>query len=550
MKPHYNDIHEELRALPNWVAWRPEQRVDKHGIVHTTKVPYNARTQKLAKSNDRTTWSDFGTAAEALKRRDCGYAGLGFCLVKPYVGVDLDGCRQNGNYEPWAQEIIQELDSYSELSPSQLGVHVITKGELPDGRRQKEFKDREHHGVGLYDAARGRFLTMTGNRIRGGGQAIAERTAELLRIHARLFPQKPPKATPPPPQPIAGGGSASDDELIARARQAKDGGKFARLWDGQWEGEWGSQSEADLALCQKLAFWTNRDAGRIDALFRRSGLMREKWERRDYRDVTIAKAIAQTTETWRPRGPDHRPWTVEVNPDRIAPSVDLLNACPVFGGRIQFTTVSRRGPMIVATFGDGGEAIWYSMEDLLSFSKSQACISKATGVVIPTPTHRGIKAVWEPAAQWILQLAGKDQTNSTDSLREEFGQSIPALWKRAGSPQVTHPTGKPDAGEPDDAAFFEVLRDCLDHRRDPAAHRPPRHCVWHDGRHCYVHQPSLIEWLSTPAGGNEHRDWTEVKNALLLLDFVPEQVHRSRGGETVKVRLWRGPLDLLVDDET
>ena len=176
----------------------------------------------------------------------------------------------------------------------------------------------------------------------------------------------------------------------------------------------------------------------------------------------------------------------------------------------------------------------------MSFPKSQAAIAKATDVVIPTPQCRSVKVAWEPAAQWILRLAGRDQTNSsTDALREEFGQSIPALWKRAGCPHVE-----------DDAAFFEVLQDCLDHRRDPTAHRPPRHCVWHDGQHCYVHQPSLIEWLSTPAGGNEHRDWTEVRNALLLLDFVSEQVNRSRSGATVKVRLWRGPLDLLVDDET
>jgi len=59
-----------------------------------------------------------------------------------------------------------------------------------------------------------------------------------------------------------------------------------------------SQSEADLALCCKLAFWTERDASRIDVLFRRSGLMRDKWERTDYRDATIAKAIQQTSETW------------------------------------------------------------------------------------------------------------------------------------------------------------------------------------------------------------------------------------------------------------
>jgi hypothetical protein len=330
------------------------------------------------------------------------------------------------------------------------------------------------------------IFTMTGCRLRGSG-SIAERTQELRRIHARLFPTRPKTAPPPQGKPDAA--FRPDDELIARARQAKDGGKFARLWDGQWEGEYASQSEADLALCGTLAFWTGRDEGRMDALFRRSGLMREKWERQDYRDVTIAKAIAQTPRTWTPRGPDHRPWTVEVNPDRATPSIELLNACPMFGGRLQFATVKRRGPMIIATFRDGGEGIWHSTVDLMSFARSQAIIAEATQVVIPTPQRRSIKADWEPAAQWILRLAGKDETNSTDSLREEFRQIIPGVWKRADCPHVE-----------DDAAFFEVLQECEDHRRDPTAQRPPRRCVWHDNNDTYVHQPALIEWLSTPAG--------------------------------------------------
>jgi primase-polymerase (primpol)-like protein len=56
---------------------------------------------------------------------------------------------------------------------------------------------------------------------------------------------------------------------------------------GHWEGEYSSQSEADLALCRLLAYWANRDASRIDALFRRSGLMRKKWDRVDYRTRSI-----------------------------------------------------------------------------------------------------------------------------------------------------------------------------------------------------------------------------------------------------------------------
>src|SRR5215471_8012099 len=204
MTPHYDNIPEELRALPNWVVWRLEKRANKSGIVRQTKVPYNARTNKLAKSNNPSTWSVFTAALDSLKH---GYHGLGFCLSPPYVGIDLDNCRQEESQEPWAAEIIHELDSYSELSPSSRGIHVFVKGELPDGPRQKDFGG-EHHGVGLYDAARGRYLTMTGVRI-GGNGTIAERTPELKRIHARLFPPK---------QKSQHGPSGADDDLIQRAR--------------------------------------------------------------------------------------------------------------------------------------------------------------------------------------------------------------------------------------------------------------------------------------------------------------------------------------------
>jgi hypothetical protein len=533
MKLQYLEIPEELRALANWIVWRIEKRATKNGTVRETKVPYCARSNRMAKSNERDTWSGFEDAVAALKR---GYTGLGFCLTPPYVGVDLDGCRVQGGEEPWAAEIIRELDSYSELSPSEKGVHVIAKGILPDGPRQKSLEG-EHHGVGLYDAARGRYLTMTGCRIRGGG-IIPERTAELQRIHARLFP---PKAKP---QPKAKPSFANDDELITRARQANDGGKFGRLWDGRWEGEYTSQSEADLALCMKLVFWTGRDAGRIDALFRRSGLMRDKWDRSDYREATIAKALDEVAETWKPRGPDQRSFAAPVQVDRVTPTLELLNACLVFDGRIQFTAVRRRGPMIIAEFGDGAEAIWHSMTDLMSFARSQAILAEATQTLIPTPPRRSTKAVWEPAVQWILRLAGNDRINTTDALREEFRTIIYSTWKKAKCPHTMT-----DQDRESDTLFFQFLQECLEHRRDPSATQPPRCCVWHDGENCYVHQPSLIDWLSTPSGRHKQYDWGDVRNALLLLDFVPEQVHRSINRQNVNVRLWRGPLDLLVDDE-
>jgi hypothetical protein len=308
----FDRIPEELRRLPNWVVWRLEERADEKGQVDKTKVPYNARTGKRAKNNNPATWASYAQALRALENGHNGkrYDGLGFCLSERLVGVDLDGVRDpnTGEIELWAEEIIDELASYTEVSPSGTGIHVIVIGQLPPKGRENNIGDRPHHGVALYDPPR--YLAMTGNTINGA--AIAERAEELKRIHARLFSPEPKAKAKPKAK---SGAFTPDDDLIERAKKAKNGDKFARLWGGDWSA-YPSQSEADLALCSMLAFWTDCDAERIDRLFRRSGLMREKWwDREDYGNRTIAKAIARTTETYEPKSARSRP---EVSGEEIA----------------------------------------------------------------------------------------------------------------------------------------------------------------------------------------------------------------------------------------
>jgi putative DNA primase/helicase len=311
VKPSYNRIPEELRKLSNWVVWRTENRTDAKGNVRPTKVPYCAQNGRHAKTNDADTWSAFDTAVAAAANGR-GYEGIGFVLTQtPYVGLDLDGCRDKdtGDIEPDAEKIINELASYSEVSPSGTGIRIIVRGMLPPGRRRKDFKDREHHGVEMYDATSPRYLTMTGAAL--NGNTVVLRTRRLARLHERLFPPPPPKPKPKPAKPPSGEANnagagltaLTDRDLIERAKQAKNGDKFGRLWDGDWS-SYASQSEADLALCSLLAFWTDCDASRIDTLFRCSGLMREKWDagRGDgtYGSGTIAEAIDGTTETYKP----------------------------------------------------------------------------------------------------------------------------------------------------------------------------------------------------------------------------------------------------------
>jgi primase-polymerase (primpol)-like protein len=113
------------------------------------------------------------------------------------------------------------------------------------------------------------------------------RQRELDELRARLFPPPVSPSRPPGPRAVL----QSDQDLLKRVFAAKNGAQVERLFNGDTTG-YGSHSEADLALVAHLAFWTDADPDRIDRLFRSSGLMREKWERADYRVRTIAKALA------------------------------------------------------------------------------------------------------------------------------------------------------------------------------------------------------------------------------------------------------------------
>jgi putative DNA primase/helicase len=117
------------------------------------KVPYSPRTGRRASSTDLLTWGTFEEALEAYENGE--YAGLGFvfCSGDPYTGVDLDDCvNENGEIAPWALEIVCYLDSYTELSATGTGLHIIVRGDVPNRRKGD---------VEVYISKR--FFTMTGH---------------------------------------------------------------------------------------------------------------------------------------------------------------------------------------------------------------------------------------------------------------------------------------------------------------------------------------------------------------------------------------------------
>src|ERR1017187_5220414 len=281
------NVPDELKTVPNWVCYSMENRA---GQSKPTKVPYNPTTGDHAKANDPSTWNDYETCVDAVERGE--FDGIGFEFSPPYVGVDLDRCRdvKTGEIEEWASNVIGHLDSYTEASPSGTGVHIIVKGTLPPGRRRTG-------PIEMYSDAR--FFTVTGDHIAGVPRTVEPRFVELRELHAALFPPEEASEAIPAPQPLESQTNMlSDAEIVAKASAAANGQKFKALWSGNWQGTYPSQSEADEALCCELAFWTGRDTARMDALFRQSGLYRQKWEPNDYRGDTLARAVARTAETY------------------------------------------------------------------------------------------------------------------------------------------------------------------------------------------------------------------------------------------------------------
>jgi hypothetical protein len=120
-------IPEDLRKRRQWV-----------NCQHGEKIPLNPRTGRYASTTDSLTWGAF---EEAVRRAEEHGLGIGFVFSSgdPFVGVDLDKCRspETGEIAPWAQEIIEEVDSYTEVSPSGTGVHIIAKGKLPKSLSKK-----------------------------------------------------------------------------------------------------------------------------------------------------------------------------------------------------------------------------------------------------------------------------------------------------------------------------------------------------------------------------------------------------------------------------
>lgn len=317
---------EELQSRPQWVCWRKEKRQGK-----LTKVPYSPTSGRRAESDNPQTWASHAQAVQAV--RSGRYHGIGYMFNRDYTGIDLDHCvNPDGSIDPWARAYLERLPSYAEFSPSDTGIHIIVPGTIPSGTRRR-VPHAPHPEAAIEMYCERRYFTVTGRHVERTPHTL-EACAALSEIYQELAASKQQQSMRKSHETPAGDVSQSDETLLDMAMHAKNGVMFQALWQGDTSG-YPSQSEAELALCNMLAFWTGNDAQRMDRLFRRSALYRrEKWDRpartgETYGEGTIARAIATCTETYNahPQGkiiPFRRERAVHGNaPDIPVPETDI-----------------------------------------------------------------------------------------------------------------------------------------------------------------------------------------------------------------------------------
>lgn len=311
----YSAIPQELKGYKNWVCWQAYPDPKSHSGI--SKKPVNPKTGGLAQSNNPDTWSDFETAV----RQSGKYSGIGFMFSNsPFFGVDLDDMPndiedyQNGGADNIISEFVNTLQSYTEFSQSKTGVHIICKGTLPEGRRKAK---NDSGGFEMYE--NGRFFVVTGNYCSEYGY-INDCTESVKPLHSKYFGKT---AEPKPNRQNITVNLNSVDDIVRAACSAKNGSLFKALYSGDFSA-YSSQSEADMAFCNMLAFWCGCDAEKMDAIFRQSGLMRDKWDRKQsgttYGVITLQKAISGCSQTYNPK--KQNDYSISIGNGKVIQTVD------------------------------------------------------------------------------------------------------------------------------------------------------------------------------------------------------------------------------------
>ena len=285
MQHLYENIPLLLKQKQNWVAWGVRGAPLKSPYTPASLLSGMAQP---AKAGIPETWGSYQAAVECVRR---GLAqGIGYEFDGSVYGVDLDHVIDGGTIAPQAREIVAKLASYTEVSPSETGLHVFVFAPGAEITRHR----KKDYSLEIY--SEGRYFTVTGN-VYGSIRAIGTRTAELQAVHDKYLLPEPARMLAQLPAPMP---STGQDHFLRTGLERDK--VFAALWAGQRR--CGNESADDIALMNKLAYWCNADPDAMIRAFLSSPhhdqkdlIHKNKCQRPDYLPNTAKNACTTVYST-------------------------------------------------------------------------------------------------------------------------------------------------------------------------------------------------------------------------------------------------------------
>lgn len=293
-------LAEQFGKQQRWVVWKYETVKGKK-----TKIPYHPDGKK-ASSTDKKTWVDYQAAADAANEPKLKFDGVGlvFTPTMTLIGIDIDHCITAGKIthplKKQIQKLIDEADTYCELSPSQEGMHLFLQLEAP-----YKLKANKKAPYELY--TKGRYFTVTNTPF---GPLKKVRTVSIDELEAILFIIGYPWTGPATisselakNEQLPSSIDALDDkQVLQKMFNAKNGEAIKQLYDGDISDYGKDASKADMAFASHLAFWCRRNKAQMQRLWLGSPLgSREKTQKRlDYRSRTLDAAIKNCSQVYTP----------------------------------------------------------------------------------------------------------------------------------------------------------------------------------------------------------------------------------------------------------
>lgn len=317
------NIPEDLRQHGLFCCWAYQ---DRPGSAKPAKVPYSPKTGERARVDHP---EDFAPLDEAMAAfQSSSYSGIGILITGNLCAIDIDGCiEDNGQLSPMAADVVNQMQTYTEISPSGKGLRLLFPINQPIDRDTYYVNNPDCH-MEVYTNSTKKYVTLTGNVIIPARQ-IEGRSPQLQIVLDKYMrrTKRPPKPAPAPPntngetvrlpQPVPLPPQPPDTPeqleqqaqlvmqaqlVVSKATAAKNGSEFTALMNGDTTAYKGDESAADLAFCNKLAFWSKKDPVLMDYIFRHSRLFRDKWDRptggSTYGEITIQRAIDGTEKVY------------------------------------------------------------------------------------------------------------------------------------------------------------------------------------------------------------------------------------------------------------